>query len=328
MRAVWAGLTAGGGGAPAATVSVELAHGDTGGAGWMLLGPGPFWAAGVIGAWRQPSRRAWLWLLATGALFMANSGADDIFTPPMLGGHTDWLFWLARNWLGGGASLAGLGMIGLFPTGRTEKTYERWALGASAAVIAVTPLPLLITGPFADKGPFGPQTDDGIPSPLYWPAAAGLHPAAVLVNTWLPVLTTLGLLLLYLRYRRAVPAARRRIRWLLLGALTGTVCFSAMTAVALSPDPGAAHDVVYAVLWGLTEVILIGSLTVALSEDGVLGIDRAGRRTMVRRILWLVISMVYAAGSASAGLLASHFLSAGPSVLIAGGPAPRFPPLP
>ena len=64
----------------------------------------------------------------------------------------------------------------------------------------------------------------------------------------------------------------------------------------------------YAVLFALTEVILIGSLTVALSGDGVLGIDRADRRTMVHRGLWLVISLGYAAGAASAGLLASHFL--------------------
>ena len=58
MRAVWAGFTAVGAVALVATVSVDLARGDLSGAGWMLAGPGPFWAAGVIGAWRQPSRRA------------------------------------------------------------------------------------------------------------------------------------------------------------------------------------------------------------------------------------------------------------------------------
>ena len=172
MRAVWAGLTAVGAVALVATVSVDLARGDPAGAGWMLAGPGPFWAAGVIGAWRQPGRRAWLWLLAAGAFFMAESAGDDILTPPVAGGHADWFFWLARSWLGGAAILAGLGMIGLFPTGQAEKRYERWVLGTSAAVLAVVPLVLLITGPFAVTGPFGPWTDAGIASPLYWPAAA------------------------------------------------------------------------------------------------------------------------------------------------------------
>ena len=147
------------------------------------------------------------------------------------------------------------------------------------------------------------------------------------MNIWLPALTLLGLLLLYLRYRRAVADARRRIRWLLFGALIAMVCFFAMTAVSLSPEPGVAQTVVYAVLFGLTEVILIGSLTVALGFDGVLGIDRAGRRTMVHRGLWLVISLGYAAGAASAGLLASLFLPAGPSVLIAAGAALVLQPL-
>ena len=86
MRAVWAGLTAVGAVALVATVSVDLARGDPSGAGWMLVGPGPFWAAGVIGAWRQPGRLARLWLLAAGAFFMAESAGDDILTPPVKSG--------------------------------------------------------------------------------------------------------------------------------------------------------------------------------------------------------------------------------------------------
>jgi signal transduction histidine kinase len=327
MRPVWAGLTAVGGVALVTTVAVDLARGDPAGAAWMLAGPGPFWAAGVIGAWHQPGRRAWLWLLAAGAFFMAQSGADDLLTPPVAGGQADWLFWLLRNWLGAAAILAGLGMIGLFPTGRAEKGYERLVLGTSAAILALVPVILLVTGPFTERGPFGPQADGAISSPLYWPAVAALHPAVTQVNIWLPVLTTLGLLLLYLRYRRAVLDRRRRIRWLLLGALFGAVCFFAMTAASLSPEPGPAQIAVNGALWGLTEVLLIGSLTVALSFDGVLGIDRAGRRTLVHRGLWLAISIGYGALAATAGLLASHFLSAAPSVLIAAGAALVFQPL-
>ena len=327
MRAVWAGFTAVGAVALVATVSVELARGDVAGAGFMLAGPGPFWAAGVIGAWRQPGRRAWLWLLAAGALFMADSCFDDLVMPSVVGRPADWLVWIVRNWLGAAAIVAGLGMIGLFPTGRAERGYERWVLGTAAALAAVLPLVLLVTGPLAVPETFGPPTDIGIVSPVYWPAAAALHPAAAQLNTWLPTVNTLGLLLLYLRYRRAVADSRRRIRWLLLGALIAMVCFFAMTAVSLSPEPGVAQNVVYVVLFALTEVILIGSLTVALGFDGVLGIDRAGRRTLVHRILWLAISLGYAAGAASVGLLASLFVPAGASVLIAVGAALVLQPL-
>src|SRR5438552_529433 len=126
MRAVWAGFTAVGAVALVATVSVDLARGDLAGAEWMLLGAGPFWAAGVVGAWRQPDRRAWLWLLLSGALSMADSSFGDIVTPSVVGWSAAWLVWLVHNWLSGGSIVAGLGLIGLFPTGRTERGYERW----------------------------------------------------------------------------------------------------------------------------------------------------------------------------------------------------------
>jgi signal transduction histidine kinase len=326
MRVVWAVLAAGSAVALVTTVATDLAHGDVAGAGWILFGPGPWLAAGAIGAWRQPDRRAWTWLFASGALFMAESCFDQIVTPAVVGRPAGWLVWLVRHWLGGASIVAGLGMIGLFPTGRTERRYERLVLGLAVTVAAVLPLVLLISGPFEVNEPFGPPTDSGVGSPLFLPAAAALRPAAIWLNIWLPVLTTAGLVLLYLRYRRAGLADRRRIRWLLLGALLATVCFVTMTAVSLSPESGTVQFAVIMALWVLTELILIGALTVALSQDGVLGIDRAARRAMVHRGLWLVISISYAAAAASAGLLASHFLPAGPSVLIAAGAALVFQP--
>jgi signal transduction histidine kinase len=327
MRAVWAGFTAVGAVALAATVTVDLARGDLSAAGWMLFGFGPFWAAGVIGGWRQPGRRAWLWLLASGALAIADSCVSDIVVPSVVGWSAEWLRWLIHNWLSGGSIVAGLGLIGLFPTGRTERGYERWVLGVSAALAAVLPLAVLVSGPFAVNEPFGPETDTSIASPLFWPAAAVLRPTAALLITWLPALALVGLVLLYLRYRRAVQDRRRRIRWLLLGALFAAVCFFTLTVVSASTEPGPVQLAVVAVLWLMTEVALIGSMTLALAEDSVLGIDQAARRTMVHRVLWLIISLGYAAGAASAGLLASHFLPAGPSVLIAAGAALIFQPL-
>src|SRR4051812_25226105 len=119
MRVVWAVLAAGSAVALVTTVATDLAHGDAAGAGWILFGPGPWLAAGAIGAWRQPDRRAWTWLFASGALFMAESCFGQIVTPAVVGRPADWLVWLVRHWLGGASIVAGLGMIGLFPTGRT-----------------------------------------------------------------------------------------------------------------------------------------------------------------------------------------------------------------
>ena len=55
MRAVCVVLAVIGGGALAATIAIELALGDPAGAGWVLVGPGPFYLAGLIGACRRPA---------------------------------------------------------------------------------------------------------------------------------------------------------------------------------------------------------------------------------------------------------------------------------
>ena len=76
-------------------------------------------------------------------------------------------------------------------------------LAATAGAAALLPLTCVAAAHCGDASGLGP---------LYWPAAAALCPAAAVVDIWLPVLTTLGFLP-YLRYRRAVLDARRRIRW-------------------------------------------------------------------------------------------------------------------
>ena len=53
--------------------------------------------------------------------------------------------------------------------------------------------------------------------------------------------------------------------------------------------------------------------SLALSQDGVLGIDQSARRSVVYRTLWLLIAVAYVAAAATLGLLASQYLPAGAS---------------
>ena len=55
MRAVCVVLAVVGGGALVAGVAVELALGDPAGGGWVLVGPAPFYLAGLIGVYRGPA---------------------------------------------------------------------------------------------------------------------------------------------------------------------------------------------------------------------------------------------------------------------------------
>ena len=88
---------------------MDLATGDPAGAGWVLLGPGPFWAAGLIGALRQPGRRS-LAVAARGrARSMVDSCLDDVVTAAGGAAAVAWIVALIRNWAGSAAIVAGLG---------------------------------------------------------------------------------------------------------------------------------------------------------------------------------------------------------------------------
>jgi hypothetical protein len=55
--------------------------------------------------------------------------------------------------------------------------------------------------------------------------------------------------------------------------------------------------------------------------DGMLGIDRAARRSAVHRVLRLLIAIGYVALAAMLGIVASHYLPIGVAILLAAGAA-------
>jgi hypothetical protein len=62
----------------AVAVAIGLATGDLAGAGWALVGPAPFYVAGLVGVVRGPGRRAAAWLLASGAMFVLAVCLGDV----------------------------------------------------------------------------------------------------------------------------------------------------------------------------------------------------------------------------------------------------------
>jgi signal transduction histidine kinase len=326
MRAVCIVLAAVGGCALAAAVAIELATGDPAGAGWVLVGPAPVYAAGLAGAFGRPAHRVAAWLLACGAMFGLSVCLGDVL--PYMTGSAAWLVLLAAEIVGNASVVTGIGLIGLFPTGTPQRRGERWVLGAVAAMAVALPLLVGISSRTPPTDLFGYSGTPAIANPLFLPAAHPIGPAAVGLHHAFGVLAVLGVIMLYLRYRRSASEDRRRIRFLLVGAVAATVVFGALTALALAaPQPSLFQDVAIFVLWALAVVFVLGALVVPLSQDGVLGIDQSARRSMVYRALWLVIAVAYVAAAATLGLLASHFLPVGPAVLLAVGATLAFQPV-
>ena len=330
MRAVCIVLAAVGGCALAAAVAIELATGNLAGVAWVVVGPaGPFYAAGLIGVVRRPGNRVAAWLLACGAMFMLSVCLGDILGDGLTAvtGFSAWLVVVGGEIAGNASVVAGIGLIGLFPTGIPQRRGERWVLRSTAAMAVALPLLAEMASPAPPTDLFGYSGEPPIGSPLYLPAARPAEPAVVGLHHAFTATVVLGVVMLYLRYRRSAAEDRRRIRFLLVGAVAAMVVFGALVALALAaPQPSLFEDVAILVLWILGVALALGSLVLPLSQ-GVLGIDQSARRSLVYRALWLVIAVAYVAAAATLGLLASHFLSAGPAVLLAVGAAVAFQPV-
>ena len=325
MRAVCTLLAIIGGCALVAAVVIELATGDPAGAFWVLVGPTPFYAIGLAGVLRQPGNRVAVWLLAVGAMFMLQVCLGDALPPLTAGSSSAWIVALIGAWAGNLATVAGIGLIGLFPTGVPQRPGERWVLGAAAAAALLLPVLLTISSA-APEDSFPGAGGPAIASPLFLPAARPLEPVAVWLYNGFAAWIVLGLIMLYLRYRRSPSDDRRRIRWLLAGMGSAVVVFAALTELAWSLGPGFFGLAVITFFWALGLVLALGSLVVALSQDGVFGIDRSARRSMVYRALWLLIAVVYVAAATALGVLASRYLPIGAAVLLATGATLLFQP--
>lgn len=330
MRPVCVVLAIIGGCALAVTVPIELATGNLSGVGWVLLGPAPFYAVGLIGTFRSARPRVAAWLLATGAMSLLETCLIDALAhqPAVAGASYAWLVVLIGQCASNAGVIAGMGLIGLFPTGVPHGRGERLVLEATAVMAVLVPLLLVISSPTPPAGLFEPA-EPAIASPLFLAAARPVEPVAAALQYTFTAWGVLGVIMLYLRYRRSQVDDRRRIRWFLLGTGSAVIVFAVLVAVAWSPAPGPFRLASQLLEWALSVLVValvLGSLVVPLSQDGVFGIDRPAQRSMVYRALWLLIAVVYVAAVTALGLLASRYLPAGAAVLLAASAAVLFQP--
>jgi signal transduction histidine kinase len=326
MRAVCVFLAIVGGCALVAEAWMGLATGHPDEAGFVLAGPAPLYAAGLVGVFRRPGRRVAFWLLAGGALFAVGDCLAGAITdlPAVAGSSVAWLVLLVAECVSNLSVVTGIGLIGLFPTGVPQSRGERAVLSVTAVAAVLIPVALMASSQTPPASLYQ-AAEPGIVSPLFTSALSPVKPALAALQFTFSVWTFLGLVLLYLRYRRSAAADRRRIRWMLVGTGSALLVFVANSVVATFGS-GTVATVAVWVLWVLALLLVFASLAVALSDDGVLGIDRAARRSVIYRMLWLMIAVVYVAAAAALGILASRYLPVGVAMLLAAGAALAFQP--
>ena len=218
-----------------------------------------------------------------------------------------------------------VGVLGLFPTGVPQSRGERAVLSATALVAVLLPVALMASSQTPPAGLFQPA-EPGTGSPLFTSALRPVEPTLAALQFSFSAWTFLGLVLLYMRYRRSAAADRRRIRWLLVGGGSALLVFAANGVVGTFGS-GTVATVAVWVLWVLGLLLVFASLAMALSDDRILGIDRAARRSVIYRMLWLMIAVVYIAAAAALGILAARYLAVGVAMLLAAGAALAFQPV-
>jgi signal transduction histidine kinase len=327
MRAVCVFLAIVGGCALVAGTWIALAVGHPGDAAWMLVGVAPMYLAGLIGAFLRRGHRIAFWLIAGGALSAVGDCLGNSITdlPAVAGSASAWLVLLVAECVSNLSVVAGIGLIGLFPTGVPQSRAERVVLRTSALVAVLVPVALMASSKTPPAGLFQPA-EQGIVSPLFAQALRPVEPVLAALQFTFPAWIFSGLVLLYLRYRRSAAADRRRIRWLLVGGGSALIVFVALSVVATFGSGTFAAICVW-VLWVAGLVLFLGSLAVALAGDGVLGIDRTARRSAIYRALWAMIAVVYVAAATALGILASRYLPVGVAMLLAAGAALAFQPV-
>jgi signal transduction histidine kinase len=324
MRAIVAAFAALGGGVILAAFVVSVAHGDGGEAEWLLLGPLPFWLIGLVGYLRQPRNPVVWWLVGVGVAFGCDIALGDVFLPlaEEHWGTTSSItaaIALLHQWAGAAAPVAGVGLIGLFPSGRPERAYERAVIWAVA--LAGFLLPLLEAASLADISSDGGPSGNLTPvlyRALYVPALAPLGGAAEAVYRTNPAWAMIGVALLALRYRRTDGTQRRQIRWLLFGiAASLSLWIPAGVLWQLADPDSTAASVASGLLSGLAEVTTLGSVLGALFYTGVFGIDEPARRGLVHRVLRVSIGVVLALLAVLVGVLTSLAAPAAVAVAVA-----------
>jgi signal transduction histidine kinase len=326
MRAVCVFLAIVGGCALVAGTWIALAVGHPDDIAWMLVGVAPMYVVGLILGLRRPGQPVAFWLIAGGAL----SAVGDCLTtaiadlPAVAGSASAWLVLLVAECVNNLSTVAGIGLIGLFPTGVAQSRGERLVLRVTTVAAVLIPVGLMASSPTPPAGLFQ-DAQHGMVNPLFTQALRPVEPVLAPLQFTFAACIVLGPVLLYFRYRRSPAQDRRRIRWLLAGAGSALIVFVALSVVATFGSGTFAAATVW-VLWITGLVLILGGLTVALSDDGVLGIDRAARRSAIYRMLWLMIAAVYVAAATALGILASRYLPVGAAMLLAAGAALAFQP--
>ncbi|MGB4780275.1 sensor histidine kinase [Microbacterium sp.] len=280
---------------------------------WMLMYISPIAVTAIV-LLRRPSHPLAVWL-ALGAvlpvfeviIWVVRRGLDSGMAPSALA------LWNAAQ--GSITVLVGISVAHVLaefpgsPDGDARPRHERITLRAVWCAFLV-PLAVLLCSPVV-VFPFYVVVASPVPNPFVTGVTLDPLLLAVAQETVSAMAVVTGAVLLMLRYRRSPRHERRPMRWLLVPV--GLLPVPLVTqAVAFE-----AANLVVSLAWALLGVSFSLAIGLGLLQPTGLSADRALRKTVVYGLLWVVITVAYAAVAAIVGTAAGALLPVEAAVVLA-----------
>lgn len=259
----------------------------------------------------RSENRAARWLLAmVSAIALAKAAGDGA----SLAVQPDpWWLTVALNAVGWAIFAAAVGLFTTFPDGIARRPYERYAPVVAAAVFGPLQLAQLLGSAQIRLEQFGWRPIVAR-SPIRVPGLAPVGEVADAIFQLSALLLLPAVVLLVLRYRRADPEQKRRIRWPFLGVV--------VSILTLIPQflPTSAPPLPFWMLAALyvgSNVVLPSSLAIGIADPRRLDVDVVIRRSAVFGVLWALIAAAYVGFAAALGIAAGQRVPLGMAVIIA-----------
>jgi signal transduction histidine kinase len=293
---------------------------------WILIVI-PLFAVGAWLTWRLPNHPQAVRLLVGGTASMATGALGSLIASQPQVINSPWFPVLSTLSLEADAvaALALALLIGSYPDGFVERSWQRRTLRCSWIVLICPPLALL-SSPVV---PVSPWVADGLafPNPyaVTWLAWLGEPALWLSLNSWWAFVV--GALVLCARFVAADAAGRARTRVLFIAVVGLTLYVAGLVIDALGAPDNSILVVTLLTLGSLSAILIPGAIIYGILRHRLFDLDLVVRKSVTYGAALLVIAAAYAVILAAPGLMLGNRVPVTLAVVITIAAALAFQPL-
>jgi hypothetical protein len=286
----------------------------------------PLYAVGAWLAWRLPTHPQAVRLLVAGTAAMVGEAFGVFMASQPLLINSPWFPMLSMLSLEAEAvsTLALALLIGSYPDGVVERSWQRLTLRFSWAVLVASPL-ALVASPVMPVDPY--VTEIRLPNPyavswLAWLAEPALRLA---MHSWWVIFV--GAFVMFARFVAADAVGRVRMRVMFVGVVGITLYAAGFVMQALGAPEDSALVVTLLTVGLLTGIFIPAAIIYGILRHRLFELDFVVRKSVAYGAASLLIAAAYAAVAATPGLMLGNRIPVTLAVVITIAAALAFQPV-